>query len=137
MGPSERDETVNEQPRTHILIAERQAALRSALSGFLRGQPGLDVVGETADSRELLEQIEATCPDLVLLDWDLPGESGGDLIPNVRRAGCHPRVIVLGVRQESAPAALDAGANEFVCKGEQPSRLLTAIYDVLSEHGND
>jgi DNA-binding NarL/FixJ family response regulator len=128
---------MNGHSQTHILIAERQAATRSALSGFLRGQPGLDVVGESADSQGLLDQIEATCPDLVLLDWDLPGETGGDLIPDVRQTDCHPCVIVLGVRQESAPAALDAGANKFVCKGEQPSRLLSAIYDVLSEHGNE
>jgi DNA-binding NarL/FixJ family response regulator len=125
---------MNAQSQTHILIAERQAATRSALSGFLQGQLGLNVVGETADSQELLDQIELTRPDLVLLDWDLLGEPGGDLISDLRQTDCHPRVIVLGVRQESAPAALDAGANEFVCKGEQPSRLLTAIYDVLSEH---
>ena len=125
---------MNGQSETHILIAERQAATRSALSGFLQGQPGLHVVGETADSQELLDQIELTRPDLVLLDWDLPGDSGGDLIPDLRQTACQPRVIVLGVRQESAPAALDAGANKFVCKAEQPSRLLAAIYDVLSEH---
>jgi DNA-binding NarL/FixJ family response regulator len=125
---------MNAQSQTRILIAERQAATRSALSGFLKGQPGLDVVGETADSQELLDQIEATCPDLALLDWDLPGEPGGALIPGVRQTGCQPRVIVLGVRLEAAPAALDAGANEFVYKGDQPSRLLIAIYDVLSEH---
>ena len=125
---------MNEHSQTHILIAERQAATRSALTGFLQGQPGLEVVGETADRQELLDQIEVTCPDLVLLDWDLTGEPGDDLIPDLRQTACHPRVIVLGVRQESAPAALDAGANKFVCKGEQPSRLLAAIYDVLSEH---
>lgn len=127
---------MNERSQTHILIAERQAATRSALIGFLQGQSGLAVVGEAAHSQELLDQVKATCPDLVLLDWDLPGETGGNLIPEVRQTDCHPPVIVLGVRLESAPAALDAGANEFVWKGEQPKRLLTAIYDVLSEHDN-
>ena len=127
---------MNERSQTHILVAERQTATRSALVGFLRGQPGLAVVGETAHSQELLDQVKATCPDLVLLDWDLPGESGSNLLPDLRQTDCNPRVIVLGVRLESAPAALDAGANEFVWKGEQPKRLLTAIYDVLSEHDN-
>ena len=37
---------MNGHSQTHILIAERQAATRSALSGFLQGQPGLDVVGD-------------------------------------------------------------------------------------------
>jgi DNA-binding response OmpR family regulator len=91
------------------------------------------VVGEAADSHELLTRLEATCPDLVLLDWDMPGGSGADLIPSPRQADCLPPIIVLGVRPESAPAALDAGADAFFCKCDGPKRLLTVIRSVLME----
>jgi DNA-binding NarL/FixJ family response regulator len=116
-----------------ILIVEHQAAARSALKGFLQGQPGLDVVGEAADSQEMLARLEAACPDLVLLDWDMPGGSGADLISFPRQADCLPPIIVLGVRPESAPAALDAGADAFFCKCDGPKRLLTVIRSVLME----
>jgi two-component system response regulator NreC len=116
-----------------ILIAEHQVVARSALRGFLQGQPGLDVVGEAADSQELLTRLEATCPDLVLLDWDMPGGSGADLIPSPRQADCLPPIIVLGLRPESAPAAMDAGADAFVYKGDGPQELLTTIRSVLME----
>jgi DNA-binding NarL/FixJ family response regulator len=117
-----------------ILIAEHQAVARSALKGFLQGQPGLDVVGEAADSQELLAGLEAACPDLVLLDWDLPGESGAVLISFPRQANCLVTpIIVLGLRPESAPAAMDAGADAFVYKGDGPKELLAVIRSVLME----
>lgn len=116
-----------------ILIAEHQAVARSALKGFLQGQPGLDVVGEAADSQEFLAGLEAACPDLVLLDWDLPGESGANLILFPLQADCLTPIIVLGLRPESAPAAMDAGADAFVYKGDGPKELLAVIRSVLME----
>lgn len=117
----------NERGQTHILIAERQSVIRSAVSGFLRSQPDLDVVGEVDNSLDLLAQVEATFPDLMLLDWDSPGHPAPDLILALRHLDWQPHVIVLGVRQESARAALDAGADAFVYKGYGPKRLLAAI----------
>jgi len=121
------------KPGQRILIAEHQAVARSALKGFLQGQPGLDVVGEAADSHELLAGLKAACPDLVLLDWDLPGEPGAVLISFPRQADCLTPIIVLGVRPESAPEAMDAGANAFVYKGDGPTQLLAVIRSVLME----
>ncbi len=101
--------------------------VRSAVGGFLRSQPGLGVVGEVNNSLDLLAEVETTCPDLLLLDWDLPGHPAPDLILALHHLDRQPRVIVLGVRQESARAALDAGADAFVYKGNGPKHLLAAI----------
>jgi DNA-binding NarL/FixJ family response regulator len=70
------------------LIAEQQAAVRLAVSGFLRSQPDLDVVGEADNSLDLVAQVEAICPDLMLLDWDLPGRSVPDVILALRHLDC-------------------------------------------------
>ena len=61
------------QERTRILVAEGDATARRALREYLKAQPGLDVVAEAADWQSVLERTKATCPDLVLLEWDLPG----------------------------------------------------------------
>jgi DNA-binding NarL/FixJ family response regulator len=127
---------MNQPTQTRIVIAERQTVVRSALRRFLGQQPGLYVVGEAAEDQELLAQLEVACPDLVLLDWDLPGRPVADLIPALRRPDCQPAVIVLAVRPEPAQSALDAGAEAFVYKGESPKRLLTTIRGVMLERGH-
>ena len=124
---------MNEQGKTRIIIADPQPAVRLAVSGFLRSQPNLDVVGRVDNGLDLMAQVEAICPDLMLLDWDLPGGSTADLVFAMHDLQCHPRVIVLSVHQEAAQAALDSGADAFVYKGDGPKRLLTAIHSVLLE----
>jgi len=124
--------SMNESGR-RILIADDKAAARFALKGFLQKEPDLDVVDEAADIQELLAQAKATCPDLIFLDWDLPGAAEAGLISALRQADCQPRVIVLSVRPESAAAALGAGADGFVYKGDGPKQLLTVIRSVLKE----
>ena len=56
-----------------ILLADNQPKVRFGLRVLLERQPGLQVVGEAADAKDLLAQVEADCPDLVLLDWELSG----------------------------------------------------------------
>jgi DNA-binding NarL/FixJ family response regulator len=56
-----------------ILLADNQPKVRFGLRVLLERQPGLQVVGEAADAEDLLAQVEADCPDLVLLDWELSG----------------------------------------------------------------
>lgn len=124
---------MSEQRRARILIAERQTAVRSAVRGFLQGTEHLQVIGEAGNTGELLVRAQATCPDLVLLDWELAGESTVELIPALREPGCHVRVIVLGMRSESAWIALEAGADAFVYKGSSPRQFLEAIHGVLAE----
>ena len=124
---------MNEQEQARILIAESRAVARLALSGFLRSQQNLNVVGEVDNGLDLMAQVEAICPDIMLLDWDLAGQSAPDLVLALRDLDCQQSVIVIAIRQELAQAALDAGADALVYKGDGPKRLLTAIRSVLLE----
>jgi DNA-binding NarL/FixJ family response regulator len=56
-----------------VFLADKQAKVRSALRLLLEQEPGLSVVGEAAEAEDLLAQVQRTRPDLVLLDWELPG----------------------------------------------------------------
>jgi DNA-binding NarL/FixJ family response regulator len=113
--------------KIRILIADQQSAVRSAMRLLLEQGLELDVVGEAADSKELLAQLESLRPDVLLLDWDLPGQSTASLFDSFGELGRQPRVIVLGVKPELMQSALAAGADAFVSKGDPPKRLLTAI----------
>jgi DNA-binding NarL/FixJ family response regulator len=118
---------MEKQERTRILIAEGKAEARLALREYIKAQPGLDVVAEAADSQSLLEGAEATCPDVVLLEWDLPDRPKADIFAALRNLGCQPLLVVLGTHPESSSPAMDAGADAFVCKGDGPRQVMTTI----------
>ena len=94
----------------------------------------VDVVGEAADSQELLAQLEHLRPDIIILDPELPGWPSTRLSDALGGLDRRPKVIVLGLHREPVQAALAAGAEAFVSKGDPPRRLLTAIR-ALSEEG--
>jgi two-component system response regulator DesR len=88
------------------------------------------VVGEAKDCQELLAQAERVCPDLVLLDWDLPGMASVDLLPVLQTICPDLHVIALSGRPEAEQSALAAGALAFVSKVGPPEPLLAAIQHV-------
>jgi DNA-binding NarL/FixJ family response regulator len=110
-----------------ILLADDESNVRYGLRVLLEEQSELEVMGEAANALDLLAQVETACPDLVLLSWELPGLTGTDLLPTLRRACDELHVLVLSGRPEARQASLDAGANAFVSKVESPERLLAAI----------
>lgn len=111
----------------HILLADDEPKVRSALRLLLEQDPALSVVGEAADAGQVLDRLQGFCPDLLLLDWELPGQQGGRLFGLVRTCCPALAVVALSGRPEARRAALAAGADAFVSKGDPPERLLAAI----------
>jgi len=107
-------------------LADNQTKVRSALRLLLEQEPGLSVVGEAAEAESVLAQVETTQPDLVLLDWGLL-DQGAATLTELRAARPGLMVIVLSGRPEARRAALTAGADAFVSKGDPPERLLAAV----------
>ncbi len=116
-----------------IVLASQEYDLRLALEMLFREQPGAYVVGSASRADGLLALIQTACPDLVLLDWDLPGRPSMEVLAEVSSADCRPKIIVLGKDPEARSVALAAGADAFVVKGEPPEQLLIAFRQVSSE----
>ncbi len=110
-----------------VLVADDKAEVRFALRALLGTQHDLVVVAEAADADSLEAQVPTARPDLILLDWDLPGEEGSRLVAALRADHPAVQVIALSERQEARRAALAAGADAFASKGEPPAQLLAAI----------
>jgi DNA-binding NarL/FixJ family response regulator len=110
-----------------IVLADDQAALRSALHFWLEQAAHLRVVGQAADAASLLHQITRTPPDLILLDWELPGMPIGCVLPLLHQQAPTAHIIALSSRPEARQAALAAHVDAFVCKGDPPEQLLAAI----------
>ncbi len=115
-----------------VLLADDKPALRSAIRLLLEQEAGVNIVAEVADAHSLLDEATRSYPDLILLDWELPGLQGNNVAQRVLSAlhAFHPnlRVIVLSGRPEAGRPALAAGASSFVSKADPPERLLAALH---------
>jgi two-component system nitrate/nitrite response regulator NarL len=112
-----------------ILLADPQARVRFALRVLLERQPEFEVVAEAANGEDLLTKVRAYCPDLVLLDWDLPHPARLELLSALRQVCPHLCVVALSGRLEARRAALVSGVDAFVSKSDPPEWLLAAIKD--------
>ncbi|UOE44138.1 response regulator transcription factor [Agromyces larvae] len=114
---------------TTILIAEDQRMMRSALTTLLDLEPDLTVVGGVERGDEVVAAAEALRPDVVLLDIELPGRSGLDLIGPLREAvpACDVVVVTTFGRPGYLARALAAGARAFLVKDDPVDRLAAAI----------
>jgi len=111
-----------------VLLADDQPEVRSALRLLLEQEQGLSVAGEASEVEGLLNQTSATGPDLILLDWELFAiQPPSRLIAALRVLCPQVQVIILSGRPEARAAALLAGADAFVSKGDPPDGLLAAL----------
>ena len=116
-----------------ILVVEDEAAIREMLN-FSLGRAGFDV-HEAADARQAQDMINQQVPDLILLDWMLPGTSGVDLAQKIRhntRTRELP-IILLTARgeEENKIKGLEAGADDYVTKPFSTQELIARIRAVL------
>ncbi|MEA3440931.1 MAG: response regulator transcription factor [Chloroflexota bacterium] len=110
-----------------ILLGIKRSDLRLGLEMLLDEQPGCTVAGSITDATSLLALVKTARPDLVVLDWDLPGEPLAEVLGSVQAAAPRPAIIVLGVDASTEQPALAAGADAFVLKGDPPEELLITL----------
>ena len=115
-----------------ILIGDAQPRVRFGLHVLLEEQPGWRVAGEAVDAPALLDEIRGGCPDLVLLDWELPGMPAEELLATIRRACPDLRVIFMSGEDELRGVALRAGADVFAYKADPPEKLLRLIRELTA-----
>ena len=118
---------------SRILLVEDEPAIAELVALNLR-HAGYEVV-VAADAPSAIRQVDQALPDLVLLDWMLPGQSGLSL---ARAWRSQPRtkalpIIMLTARAEEADklAGLDGGADDYLTKPFSPKELLARMRAVL------
>ena len=119
---------------TRILIADDHELLRCGLKAILAEAFPELVAGEAVDGKEALEAVEKKEWDVVLLDINMPGRSGLDVLQDVRKLRPHMPVVVLSAFPEKdyAVRAFKLGAAGYVSKQGASGELLAAIRKALS-----
>ncbi|HET8898661.1 MAG TPA: phosphate regulon transcriptional regulator PhoB [Rhodanobacteraceae bacterium] len=122
-----------------ILIIEDEASIRSMVA-FALGKAEMQTL-QAADAREAQLVIADTVPDLILLDWMLPGTSGLELARRLRRDELTAEVpiIMLTARGEEMDRVngLEAGVDDYVVKPFSTRELIARIKAVLRRSQGD
>ncbi len=110
-----------------VLIADDQADVLNALRFLLEQQERRFIIDEAEDADNLLAKVEKLQPELLLLDWELSNRDMADVVPVIKKLAPDIRIVAMSVRPEAESAALAAGADAFVSKGDNSDMLLSVI----------
>jgi DNA-binding NarL/FixJ family response regulator len=122
-----------------ILIVDDHDVMRGGLRSLLESRPGWEVCGEAANSMEAIQQAKVLRPDVVVLDISMPGSSGLEAVPVIRRETPGVEVLILSryEEREMRLKALEAGARGYVTKSQGLAReLLSAIDGIVRERSS-
>jgi len=117
-----------------IVLASAQFDLRLALEILLREELGTDVVGTVSEAASLRSLLQSSLPDLLILDWDLPGYAPVQLLAEAKQLWRCLQIIVLGRDEGVRQEALAAGADAFVLSCDPPVVLIAAILQSRARH---
>lgn len=116
-----------------VVIVDDHPMIREHLAQLLTKQLGVIFCGEAANTRDGLELIERTQPDLAIVDMKLPGVCGLELVKDIISRHLPTRVLVLSMHDEEifAERAFKAGANGYITKENVSAEIVHAIRHVM------
>ncbi len=120
----------------HVLICDDHALVRSGLRRLLEAEASFEVVSEAADAEQAVRAAAELRPDVLLLDVVMPGRSGIEALPDLRRASPHTSILVLSMQDDPSYVrqAFAAGAHGYLVKEAAHADLVQAIADVAAGH---
>jgi len=113
-------------------IVEDNDSVRENLAELIDQTPGFACVAACGSAEEALERLRQACPEVVLMDIHLPGQSGIACVARLRRLLPQTQVIMLTVEEDSERVfeSLKAGATGYLVKHTTPERILEAVAEV-------
>lgn len=116
-----------------IIIFEDNDRLRESLAYLLQSVPDYEVVGDYNNCKEAVEITRVHKPDIVLMDIDMPGETGIKGVSKVKETRPQTAVIMYTVFEDDEKLfqCLCAGANGYLLKKTAPEKIFEAIREVM------
>jgi DNA-binding NarL/FixJ family response regulator len=114
---------------TRILIVDDHPTFREGLRSLISHIDGMQVCAEADGESAAMRQLERTAPDLMIADLNLKDGSGLKLVNRARKAYPSLKILVASMYEESmyGERAIGNGANGYICKQDDPERLVMAI----------
>lgn len=133
------DDRVNVMPKHTILLVDDEAAIRDMLSIALEAADYNVLQAENAQQAHA--SIIDRQPDLVLLDWMMPGTTGLELLRRLKRDELTEKIPVIMLtakaEEDSKISGLDAGADDYIPKPFSPRELISRVKAVMRRIGRE
>jgi two-component system response regulator DesR len=114
-----------------ILLADSERHVRNALRLSIDYQPDLQVIGEAESAESLLAQSGSSCPDIILLDWDLPGLHPQRMISALRMCCSGTLILVTSVRPEVELTIRGLDVDGFIVKAHSPANYFSFLQEAI------
>jgi DNA-binding NarL/FixJ family response regulator len=126
--------TVREARPVRLVIADDERLLRAGLGVLLQSDGRIEVVAEAADGLEAVEAVRQHQPDVLLLDVQMPGVGGLEVLSTVLALPNAPACAILTTfdLDDYVATALEFGAQGFLLKDAEPDRLIRAVLDLAA-----
>lgn len=117
---------------TRVLIADDHAIVRAGLRAVLKGEAGMELVGEASNGEEALLLVESLHPDILVLDLSMPDMDGIQVTKRLQSTSPGVRILILTVHEDEAllREVIRAGAAGYILKHAAEEELLSAIHVV-------
>ncbi|HSR68295.1 MAG TPA: response regulator transcription factor [Acidobacteriota bacterium] len=116
-----------------VLVADDHPVVREGLKRIIEKDSAMLVAAEAGTSQEVLDRLVAQLPDVVLLDINMPGRGGLEVLQQIKLHYSSLPVLVVSMYPEDqyATRVLRAGAAGYLTKESAPSQLVNAIRKVV------
>ncbi len=123
-------------PKLRMLLADDHEIIREGIAAVCRSRPDISVIGQCSGGEQTLARILSDQPDFAVIDVNMRGMGGLDLIQTVRGAQCPTRIIVLSTERDNevVQKLLASGADGYLLKEEPARRLFDAIDSIREGH---
>ena len=118
-----------------VFIVDDHEIIRQGLKMILKEASDLTVVGEAADGNEALKKLRTAECDVLVLDMNMPGKSGIELLTEIKALRPKLHILVLTIHPEDkfALKTLKAGASGYLCKDTALEELEVAIRNIYNK----
>jgi DNA-binding NarL/FixJ family response regulator len=116
-----------------IFLAEGEKHVREALRLMLDFHENFGISGEAGTPESLLAQVCRKSPDIILLDWNLPGLHPKRIFSAVKECCPETLIIITSVRSEDKEIALDLGTDGFVLKQLAPEEFVKSLIKIIEK----
>lgn len=120
--------------RIRVLLVDDHQVVRAGLRSLFEAHPDIEVIGEAPDGGEAVRRAEKLRPDVVILDFSMPGLGGADAAAALRREAPEAKVLVLSAYEDHGfvTQALQAGARGYLLKRAAAEELVQAVRTVAA-----
>lgn len=118
---------------SRILVVDDHELVRRGVRALIENEPDLEVCGEAENVSEAVELARAVQPEVILLDLQMPGGSGWEVVRGIRKFGLQSKVLIFSGHAHPATinVAKAASCDGFVAKSQASSTLVKALRAVL------